>query len=202
MRITVLIVILLVSFSQSSYAGLFKFDPEAKLNEADYMMRIGRPIAADKLINDVIVYCKKKNDEVCLATAFFYYGKLLLGQIIDYGYDREKNGARKILGYVDESLTEGNIDQKAIEYLDKALALAKKQGINDVASAIYIKMGILQYTCFKDRTAACDSFDRSLEYYRLFKKDNPDVTVTIPKGFDSFEEYIAQAKSEVNSSNQ
>lgn len=195
MRIIVLIVILLVSFGQSSYAGLFDFDPQAKLKEADYMVSIDRPIAADKLINDVVVYCKKKNDEACLATAFFYYGKLLMWRVPD-GYDREKNVARKILGYVDDSVTVGNIDQKAMEYLDKALNLAKKHGINDVASAIYIKMGILQYTRFKDRTAACDSFDRSLEYYWLFKKDNSDATVTIPKGFDSFEEYIAQAKSE------
>lgn len=196
MRTIVLIVILLVSFNQRSYAGLFDFDPQAKLKEADYMVSIDRPIAADKLINDVVVYCKKKNDQACLATAYFYYGKLLMWRVPD-DYDREKNRAHRIASYVDAGLTVGNIDQKAIEYLDKALALAKKHGINDVASAIYIKIGILQYTRFKDRTAACDSFDRSLECYRLFKNDNPDVTVTIPKGFDSFEEYIAQAKREV-----
>lgn len=195
MRIIASVLILLVSFGQSSYAGLFDFNPQAKLKEADYMISIGRPIAADKLINEVIVYCKKKNDEVCLATAFFYYGKLLMWRVPD-DYDRDKNRTRRILGYVDDSVTVGNIDQKAMEYLDKALDLAKKHGINDVASAIYIKMGILQYTRFKDRTAACDSFDRSLEYYRLFKKDNPDTTVTIPRGFNSFEEYIAQAKRE------
>ena len=197
MRIVVLIVILLVSFSQSSYAGLFKFDPEAKFKEADYMISIDRHIAADKLISEVIAYCKKKNDDACLAKAFFYYGKLLMAEIPD-GYDREKNSARRPGGsYVDDSVTVGNIDQKAMEYFDKALALAKKHGINDAASAIYIKIGILQYTRFKDSTAACESFDRSLEYYLLFKKDNPNTTVIIPKGFDSFEEYIAQGKREM-----
>lgn len=195
MKTMLMILMFLLSFYQVSHAGLFDFDPPEKLKEAKYMVSIGRPIAADKLINDVIVYCKKKNDEVCLATAYFYYGQALMARLPEE-YDRQKNANRSISAYVDEGVTVGNGDQKAMEYLDKALTLAKKHKVYDVASAICIRMGILQYTRFKDRTAACDSFDRSLEYYLRFKKDNPDATVTIPKGFDSFEEYIAQAKSE------
>ena len=96
-------------------------------------------------------------------------------------------------------MTVGNGDQKAMEYLDKALNLAKKHKLYDVASAICLRMGILQSTRFKDPTAACECFDRSLEYHLLFKKNNPGVKVTLEQGYKSFEEYIAQAKREVYS---
>ncbi|MEI8013072.1 MAG: hypothetical protein WCI27_11465 [Candidatus Omnitrophota bacterium] len=84
-----------------------------------------------------------------------------------------------------------------MEYFEKSLALAKKHGMTAAASAVYIKMGIMQSMRFKDRAAACDSFDRSLEYHEQFQKDNPGAKVTLEKGFNSFEEYIVQGKGEM-----
>jgi hypothetical protein len=196
MRIRVLVIIFMMSFCGVSYAGLFDFNPQAKLNEADYMLHINRPIAADKLIDDVIRFCQKKDDEPCLALSYYLYGKVLSGDILSES-ERQKYGNRKILGYTDKEVTYGNVDQKSLAYFEKALALAKKHGMNDVVSGIYIKIGILQFTSFKDRDTACDSFDRSLEYHQQFQKDNPGANVILEKGFKSFEEYIAQGKSEM-----
>lgn len=184
-----------MAYGSSSHAGLFDFDPYVKLKEADYMVGIDRPIAADKLISDVLVFCKKKNDDACLATAFFYYGKLLMWRVPDE-YDRQKNGIRRISSYIDKDVTVGNVNQKAMEYFDKALILAKTYELHDIASAIYVKEGILQATYFKDQAAACNSFDKSLENHLLARKNNRGVRAELPKGFNSFEEYIFQGKKE------
>ena len=178
-------------FSQNSEAGLFKFRPQDNFDNADYLMRNGRSLAADKLINDVINFCSKKNDEDCLATAYFYYGKLLMGRVgtTDKWY--------KISSYVDKSITTDNVNQKSLEYLEKALMLAKKHELNDKISAIYIKIGILQFKYFKDRISSCDSFDQSLRHNLLYRRDHADQKVILDKGFKSFEEYILQGKKEM-----
>ena len=190
-KIIVLILILFLLVCQNSEAGLFAFHPQNNLDNADYLMRIDRPLAADKLINDVINFCKKKNDETCLATAYFYYGKLLMGR------QGETDKWYKISSYVDRGITTDNVNQKSMEYFEKALALAKKHELNDIISAIYIKIGILKFTDFKDRASACGSFDQSLHYNLIFQKNNPDQKVILTKGFNSFEEYILEGKKEM-----
>ncbi len=199
-RIRVFVLIFITSFCGVSYAGLFDFKPQAKLSEADYMLRINRPIAADKLISDVIKFCQKKNDEPCLASAYYVYGKVLIGKILDES-DRQKYGHRNVLSYTDKDVTYENAAQKSLTYFEKALELSKKHRMNDAISGIYIKIGILQFTSFENRATACDSFDSSLEYHRLFKRDNPNAKVILEKGFNSFEEYIAQGKSEMGCPN-
>lgn len=195
MKMTVLMLVIIMSICQNVNAGFFDFDPQSKLNESDYMVRINRPLAADSLIDEVLRYCGKKNDEKCLATSYFYYGKLLMWR------SAEVDKFYRLLSRVDKDVTTDNADQKAMEYFEKSLALAKKHGMTAAASAVYIKMGILQFMRFKDRVAACDSFDRSFEYHQKFQKDNPGAKVTLEKGFKSFEEYIAQGKSEMGCQN-
>lgn len=185
-----------VFMCQNASAGFFDFSPAEKLKEADYMMSINRGIAADKLINDVLVFCNKKNDEKCLATAYFYCGKLLLWRVPDE-YFKTENISRKIPSYLDKNLTLGNVNQKCLECFEKALELAKKHEMDANISAIYIKLGILQFTRFKDQVSACESFDQSLRYNLRFQKNNPGQKVVLTKGFSSFEEYIDQGKREM-----
>ncbi len=196
-RTMVLVFLLVLFLSKNSEAGLFDFRPEEKLAEADYMMKIKRPLAADSLINEVIKFCGKKNDEPCLATAYFNYGILLMWWSVPDDYDRQKNANQKISSYVDKDVFVKNLDQKSMEYFEKALELAKKNEMDANVSGIYIKIGILQFTRFKDQASACESFDQSLRYNLRFQKNNPDQKVVLPKGFKSFEEYVLQGKKEM-----
>ena len=193
-KITVLILVLILFSCHSSEAVLFSFHPQEKLKEADYMMSINRPIAADLLIDEVIRFCAKKNNEPCLVDAYFSYGKLLMWQTADV------DKFYKIASYVDKNITTDNVNQKSVEYFEKALALAKKHEMDANASAIYIKIGILQFTRFKDQASACESFDQGLRYNQMFQKNNPEKRVVLPKGFKSFEDYISEGKKEMGCS--
>ena len=189
-RLIVLVFMFLLNLSQSSFAEFFDPNPQGNFKESDYLMSVNRPIAADKLINDVIVFCTKKNDEPCLAESYYYFGKLLLWR----GADTDKWS--KFRSYVEQDITTDNIHQKSMDYFEKALGLARKYNLYDMVSGIYIKVGILQSLYFKDRTVACESFDQSLDYHSMYIKANPNANITLEKGFKSFEEYISQAKKE------
>lgn len=193
-KLFVLIPVFIFLFCQIASAGFFDPNPQANFKEADYLLSVNRSLAADKLINDVIVFCSKKDDEPCLAQAYYNFGKILMsnGAKIDKWY--------KIMSYVEQDITSDNIHQKAMEYFEKALALAKKHELNDVTSGIYIKMGILQSLYFKPKATACKYFDQSLLYHNIYVKNHPNANITLQKGFNSFDEYIAEGKKEIGCS--
>ena len=182
---------LFLLFCQRSEAWFGHYNPQERSDYILDLLNFNRPLAASNVLDEMFNYCEKKNDEKCFVYAYFTYGQFLNSEYVSSYEWYKKNG------YRDKTITFDNINQKSMEYFEKALALAKKHEMDANASAIYIKIGILQFTQFKDQTSACDSFDRSLQYHLMFKKNNPDVKVKLIKGYKSFEEIISHGKKEM-----
>ncbi len=194
-KIIVFLFIVLLLFCQRSEAWFGHYNPQERSDYVLDLLNFGRPLAASNILDEMFNYCEKKNDEQCFVYAYFTYGQFLNSEYVST-YEWYKK-----YGYRDKTITFDNISQKSMEYFEKALALAKKHEMDANVSAIYIKIGILQFTRFKDQASACESFDQSLRYNLRFQKNNPGKKVVLPKGFKTFEEYVLQGKKEMGCSN-
>lgn len=190
-KIIMFIFMFCLLFCQRSDAWFGHYNLRERSDYVLDLLNFGRPLAASNILDEMFNYCEKKNDEKGFVYTYFTYGQFLNSEYVSTYEWYKKNG------YRDKTITFDNIYQKSMEYFEKALALAKKHEMDANASAIYIKIGILQFTRFKDQASACESFDQSLRYNLMFQKNNSGQKVVLPKGFKSFEEYISQGKCEM-----
>ena len=190
-KIVTFVFMFFLLFCQRSEAWFGHYNPQERSDYILNLLNFNRPLAASNVLDEMFNYCEKKNDEKCFVCAYFTYGQFLNSEYVSSSEWYKKNGYRDI------TITFDNINQKSMEYFQKALMLAKKYEMDANASAIYIKIGILQFTRYKDQTSACDSFDQSLRYNLIFQRNNPDQKVLLTKGFNSFEEYILEGKKEM-----
>ncbi len=187
----IVLVLILILLPQVSFAGFFDPNPQENFKEADYLIQVHRYLAADKLINDVIVFCNKKDDEPCLVDAYYYFGKLLTVAYSD------SNKGHKILSYVEKDITTDNANQKGIEYYNKALDLAIKNNMNDRISSLNFRIALEQFNYLNDLTSACESLDKSLFYNLAYLKEHPDAKIILDPGYNSYKEYITEIKKRI-----
>jgi len=194
-KVIVFLFIVLLLFCQRSEAWFGHYNPQERSDYVLDLLNFGRPLAASNILDEMFNYCEKNNDEKGFVYAYFTYGQFLNSEYVSTYEWYKKNG------YRDKTITFDNISQKSMEYFERALALAKKYEMDANVSAIYIKIGILQFTRFNDQASACESFDQSLRYNLRFQKNNPGQKVVLPNGFKTFEEYVLQGKNEMGCSN-
>jgi tetratricopeptide (TPR) repeat protein len=168
------------------------FNPNTKLNYADGLLGLDRPLPAESLIQEAIDIYKKRGDDLGLADAYRNYAFFLQSDAVE-----SWKGFYQKYGFKDRTVTFDSRYQKAMEYFEMARDIYTRYSSYDMLTNIYLSMGKSYYFNFNDKEKACNNFTKSLECYLKFKEENPDETVELPKGFSSYEDYISAAKEEV-----
>lgn len=156
-------------------------------NAAVLYQQQGRPLAANRLISQVITTCEERKDRICLANAWESYGNFLRSDSI--GRWEDEHGK--------EEFPTDRYDQSA-EYFGKAAKTEiELQAYGNAANAYYEQAK--SYELAKHTTEACASYLQTLDpfnkNYDQFLINHPDAKPYAPPGFSSYEEFInAQRK--------
>lgn len=164
-------------------------DPAVKLDWAQELMdNQGRPLPAERLIQESIDIYQERNDELGLANAYRVYGLFFKSAGVRK-WQKHYEGS----GFMDKSATYATRLEKSLEYLQKARgSLEKQKNLNRMAN-IYIQIGFT-YEMMKDTSAACSSYDKSLGAYKAMLADDPQSTVVLPPKYKSYDALIADVK--------
>lgn len=169
-------------------------DPAVKLRDAYSLFdRQDRPLVAERLIREAIEIYQKNSDELGLAEAYRTYGFFFESGSVEGKWSKQYREG----GFLDKSATFDTRFEKSIEYFEKARAIfAGQKRFGDLTN-VNMNLGYV-YSTLGKRDAACQSFDRSLENYRDNLRHNPFAKPISPKGFGTFEEFLADLKKKNN----
>jgi tetratricopeptide (TPR) repeat protein len=145
-----------------------------------------RPVIAEKLIREAMETYRNNDDQLGLAEAYRSYGFFLRSQSVEgrwSQYYREH-------GFLDRSVTFDIRYEKSIAYLEQARAIFERYGRFDAMTNINLNIGFT-YEVLGYQDAACEAFDRSVENNRDSLEQNAKLKVALPKGFDSYEDFLA-----------
>jgi tetratricopeptide (TPR) repeat protein len=189
----IIFVLLLVCFGCAAVGVPHTFNPDKKLRYAQWLFEDqNRPLPAEQLISEAAKIYEKKDDKVGLANAYRVYALFLSSDAVaNWGY--RKNG------FMNKTIVFDERFQKALEYFTKALALYEGSSKMDAMSNVYFNIGDLYYS-LNNKDAACRNFELSRENHKRFKKDNPQVKIELPRGFNDFNEFIDAAEREARCS--
>jgi tetratricopeptide (TPR) repeat protein len=160
-------------------------DPIEKLKWADELYSRGRPFPAEKLINEAIIICKENNNSECLGKAYLSYGFFLRSPSI-----KENQSTYKEYGFLNKDITFDNRLVKSKEYFDKAITEYLKTKRYDYLTNAYLNLGFAYYF-LGEHKSECEPYRISLEYNQKNIKMNPNKKISLPKGFSTYEDYIA-----------
>jgi tetratricopeptide (TPR) repeat protein len=165
--------------------------PAGKLRYAiELFDRQDMPVPAERLIREAIDIYQEIKDQIGLAEAYRTYGFFF--------------GSRSILKWSNHYLEHGFLDKsasldfnllKSIEYFEKAGAIFAAHRRFDKLVNVNLNIGFT-YARLGNRAAACRAFETSLANNRDDLRANPDAKLILPKGFESFEAYVADLKKQ------
>lgn len=168
-------------------------DPRVKLSDATYLFdQQDRPLIAERLIREAIEICEGTADQACLAEAYRTYGFFFRSPSIDGKWNKQYRGH----GFLDKSAIFDSRYAKSIEYFNKAREIYVRLGRFDKLTNVNLNMGFT-YALMGEPKLACRAFDESAANNRENMRRNPNANVAVPKGFSSFEEYLAPQKKRV-----
>jgi tetratricopeptide (TPR) repeat protein len=161
-------------------------DPNTKLSDATILFdREDRPLIAERLIREAIEICAKKLDQNCLADAYTNYGFFFRSpSVVHWSKQYIENG------FLDTSATYDNRYSKSIEYFERARAIYPQLGRFDALTNVDLNMGIT-YELMGDRKSACQALADSADANHENLRRNPSTTVALPKGFSSYDDFLA-----------
>lgn len=171
-------------------------DPLAKLLDAENLtMRQGRPLPAERLIQEAMAIYEERGDAHGLGSAHREYANLLRSPAVakwEKVYRRD--------GFRDKSITFDNRFEKASEYYRKAITYYgqaaeqyRQAGKYDALVNVYFAMA-WSHQSVGERGEACAYYDRTLEANSEYMRRNPSAKPYTPPGAASFSEYIETAK--------
>lgn len=167
-------------------------DPAAKLRDAgDLFERQDRPLIAERLIREAIGTYQSNDDQLGLAEAYRTYGFFFRSRSIDgkwNKYYREN-------GFLDKSATFDSRYVKSIDYFEKARTIFEANKRFDALTNVDLNVGFT-YAAMGNRSAACQAFDKSIESNRANLRENPTAKPALPKGFSSYEVFVADRKKQ------
>jgi tetratricopeptide (TPR) repeat protein len=163
-------------------------DPEVKFGQAQELVRQGRFMPAQRLLQEAQEIYEKRGDEAGLAETyrqfgFFYRAPIPRGSLVPDDFVGATNGI-------------ASRDIRAMEYFQKSLALFRKLGKLDMESNLHFVMGQTYAGGLNDKSAACGSFQSSLEVHRKALQQDPGLRVDTGP-YRSLDEIIAKARQEV-----
>jgi tetratricopeptide (TPR) repeat protein len=188
-----LFVICLITLTGCAGVGVIATsDPAAKLNDAgDLFDRQDRPLIAERLIREAIDTYQSNKDQLGLAEAYRTYGFFFRSPSIEgkwNKYYREN-------GFLDKSATFDSRYTKSIEYFEKARTIFADNKRFDALTNVDLNMGFT-YVAMGNSPAACQAFDKSAESNRENLRQNPTAKPALPKGFSSYEAFVADRKKQ------
>jgi tetratricopeptide (TPR) repeat protein len=161
-------------------------DPIEKLKWADELYNSrGRPFPAEKLINEAIIICQENNNSECLGKAYLSYGFFLRSPSIEKNHINYKK-----YGFRNSDITYDNRFIKSKEYFEKAIPEFLKIKSYDALTNAYLNLGFAYYF-LGEHKSECEPYRLSLEYNKKNLEINPQVKISLPKGFSTYKEYVA-----------
>lgn len=165
-------------------------DPAAKLNDAgDLFGRQDRPLPAERLIREAIEIYQEQKDQLGLAEAYRTYGFFFRSPSIEGKWNKHYREN----GFLDKAATFETRYAKSIEYFEKARSTYAENKRFDALTNVDLNMGFT-YVAMGNRDAACQAFDRSVESYRENSRQTAGARPVVPRGFASYEEFVADRK--------
>jgi tetratricopeptide (TPR) repeat protein len=160
-------------------------DPIEKLKWADELYdQQGRPLPAERLINEAIEICKRNNDLSCLGRAYLSYGFFFRAPSVEKWQKYYKEN-----GFYDRTAAYENRLMKSKEYFEAAISKFMETKEYDALTNAYLNLGFTYYF-MGDHNSECEPYAKSLEFYLKNIETNPDANVALPPGFSSYKEYI------------
>lgn len=165
-------------------------DPYQKLENATVLYgKQGRPIAANRLMIEVIKTCEENNDRPCLARAWASYGGLLKSESAKAWEMEHGKGAFPADRY-----------DQAAEYLGKAaIAFIELKDHGRATNAYHDQARAFELA--GQKTEACTSWLKTFAEYKQFTKEylakNHDAKPYVPSGFSTYEEFIGTQRNRI-----
>jgi len=150
-----------------------------------------RPAVAERLIREAIEAYAKNDDEPGLAESYRAYAFFLRSQAVE-----SKSQYFREYGFLDPTVSFETRYERSIDYLDKAREIYERYGRYDALTNVNLNIGFT-YEVLGNAEAACRAFDRSLENNQDSLDQNAKVKVGLPKGFASYEEFLAPHRKRV-----
>lgn len=160
-------------------------DPDKKIRDAYILFdEQQRPLPAERLIREAITIYQEKNNDLGLAEAYRAYGFFFRSSAIEKWHKYYEDN-----GFYEGGATVANRHAKSIAYFEKSAAIFEKYKKNDSLTNIHRNMGFT-YEFANQPEKACDEYKKSIIASQRHKKENPSATLTLPKGFSSYEAYV------------
>lgn len=198
MKKTAVLFALLLSLTLSAcvYVSLPEpADPADKLEAAQRYMAQGQPLPAERLITEAISIYQTENNPEALGNAYSDFAAFLQSPAV-----AQREHTYREAGFLDESVTFDNRQEKAAEYLDKALAQYdtaaaryRQAGRFDQLSALYYRQAGV-YLLQNQPGKACQAYDQSRQAYAENALRNTAPHPEAPGGYASWHDAIAAAK--------
>ena len=187
MKLSNLTPLILTFLASCAGVGMvYSSDPHEKLQNARVLyQQQNRPLAANRLIVEVITTCEESKDRVCLADAWVAYGLLLQSE----SAERWENEHGKMQ-------FPANRYKTSAEYLEKAAIVFNEQKLFDKATNAYFNQG-LSFELDREKTEACASYSKSLDAYKKNIEQNPSVKPFVPSGYTNYEDFLAAQRKRV-----
>jgi tetratricopeptide (TPR) repeat protein len=187
-----------IIFSLTACAGIGVVatdDPQVKLSDASYLYaHEGRPLIAERLIQEAIVIFQKTSDDDGLGHAYYVYGYFFLSPSI------ERERAYRNDKFLDKTATFDGRFLKADEYFGKAVehyeiargSLIQQGRFDTLANSDRLRGD--SYHLLKKPEKACAAYNDSIESYRRYLKATKNAKLSLPSGFTTYEDYIGSFK--------
>ena len=152
-------------------------DPSRKLDDAgDLFQRQGRPLPAERLIQEAITIFQEQDDSHGLGNAYREYAELLESATVvkwEKVYRRD--------GFLDKSVTYSNRLEKAeefykisLQYYQRAEVKLREMNKFDSLTNVYFNMAFV-YGALDNQKGECDYLDRTIEAYKENMRLNPSA---------------------------
>jgi tetratricopeptide (TPR) repeat protein len=126
---------------------------------------------------------QEQNKDPELAEAYRAYGFFFRSSAVERHKHYESGG------FLEPGATYQNRHDKSIEYFSKAAEILEKYQKHDRLSNIYFNMGVT-YEAAQHAQRACDAYTKSVSSLQRFLTENPGAQITLPPGYQSFEELV------------
>jgi tetratricopeptide (TPR) repeat protein len=187
MKLLNFILLILTFLSGCAGVGMvYSSDPNQKLEDAAVLNnQQNRPLAAKRLILEVISTCEESKDRICTAKAWVQYGFLLRSESAGRWEQEHGKGA----------FPDNRYDESA-KYFEKAATTFVELKIYDKATHAYYNQGIT-FELAGRKPEACISYSKSLDTYKQNINQNPNAKPFVPSGFSNYEDFIDSEKKRV-----
>lgn len=167
-------------------------DPAQKLQQAGQLFgRQDRPLPAERLIREAASIYEVANDNLGLAEAYRIYGFFFRSSSVEHWEKVYRSS-----GFLDKSATfDGRLD-KSIEYFDQSGRLLAQAEKYDQLANVEFNRGV-SFTMMRNTNSACAAYDASLAAQWRASEADPALRPSLPPGFSTFQELIADAKRRV-----